>query len=35
MPAHAFPTAPSRAAAQLPQRDFDLGRGQVLGPCAA
>jgi hypothetical protein len=32
VPPHAFPTAPSRAAAQLPQRDFDLGRGLGLLP---
>jgi hypothetical protein len=27
VPAHAFPAAPTRQAGQLPQRDFDLGRG--------
>ena len=27
VPAHAFPAVPRRQAGQLPQRDFDLGRG--------
>ena len=27
VPAHAFPTVPAREHGQLPQRDFDLGRG--------
>jgi hypothetical protein len=27
VPAHAFPTVPGREPGQLPQRDFDLGRG--------
>jgi hypothetical protein len=27
VPAHAFPAVPRRAVGQLPQRDFDLGRG--------
>jgi nitroreductase len=32
VPAHAFPAVPSRQAGQLPQRDFDLGRGIGLLP---
>ncbi len=32
VPAHAFPAAPGRAPGQLPQRDFDLGRGFGLLP---
>jgi hypothetical protein len=32
VPAHAFPAEPSREAGQLPQRDFDLGRGLGLLP---
>jgi nitroreductase len=32
VPAHAFPARPSREAGQLPQRDFDLGRGLGLVP---
>jgi nitroreductase len=39
VPAHAFPAVPGRAPGQLPQRDFDLGRGVGLlaggGPAAA
>ena len=38
VPAHAFPSVPRREAGQLPQRDFDLGRGLGLltadGPAA-
>jgi hypothetical protein len=38
VPAHAFPSVPRREAGQLPQRDFDLGRGFGLltadGPVA-
>ena len=38
VPAHAFPGVPRREAGQLPQRDFDLGRGLGLltvgGPAA-
>ncbi|MGH3151400.1 MAG: Acg family FMN-binding oxidoreductase [Streptosporangiaceae bacterium] len=38
VPAHAFPATPSRRPGQLPQRDFDLGRGFGLitagGPAA-
>ena len=38
VPAHAFPAVPRREAGQLPQRDFDLGRGFGLltadGPAA-
>jgi len=30
VPAHAFPATPGRQAGQLPQRDFDLGRGVGL-----
>ena len=33
VPAHAFPSVPRRKAGQLPQRDFDLGRG--LGQLSA
>lgn len=32
VPAHAFPAVPSQELAQLPQRDFDLGRGLGLLP---
>jgi len=32
VPAHAFPAVPSHDAGQLPQRDFDLGRGVGLLP---
>jgi hypothetical protein len=32
VPAHAFPAVPSDQAGQLPQRDFDLGRGLGLLP---
>jgi len=32
VPAHAFPAEPARTPAQLPQRDFDLGRGLGLAP---
>jgi len=32
VPAHAFPAAPGREPAQLPRRDFDLGRGWGLLP---
>jgi hypothetical protein len=39
VPAHAFPAQPDRSPGQLPQRDFDLGRGLGLlaagGPPAA
>jgi hypothetical protein len=32
VPAHSFPAVPGRRAGQLPQRDFDLGRGIGLLP---
>jgi hypothetical protein len=32
VPAHSFPAVPDRRAGQLPQRDFDLGRGIGLLP---
>jgi hypothetical protein len=32
VPAHAFPAVPSQQTGQLPQRDFDLGRGLGLLP---
>ena len=32
VPAYAFPAEPARTPAQLPQRDFDLGRGLGLAP---
>jgi hypothetical protein len=32
VPAHAFPAVPSRETGQLPQRDFDLGRGIGMLP---
>jgi hypothetical protein len=32
IPAHAFPATPGRQPGQLPQRDFDLGRGLGLLP---